>query len=275
MSSKTESKLNKLVYAVISSSKYKRVSPEFIALIGSEELKKHRNIKTAIKSTKNKLHQVGGAYSNYRKNNYSAWLKELKKVSLSNNDEEIRTTCINIMEYHLSTKERVPVLNQFYSTILSEIPSARSILDIACGLNPLSIPWMQLESNVQYYACDIYQDMMAFINGFFEVFNISGKAMVCDIIQSYPIEKNIDVDIVFAFKILPCIDQIEKGAAIRVLEKLNTRYIAVSFPIQSMSGRNKGMTTNYDVRFKKMLTDKNWSFNLYKFTSEIVFLIKK
>jgi len=34
-------------------------------------------------------------------------------------------------------------------------------------VNPLALPWMPLEPNAVYYACDIYGDMVSFLSLFF------------------------------------------------------------------------------------------------------------
>ena len=58
---KDEERLGKLVTAVSRSPKYQHVSPALIRRFGAEELGKRRSYKDAVKATKNKLHQVGGA----------------------------------------------------------------------------------------------------------------------------------------------------------------------------------------------------------------------
>ena len=56
--------LEKLVETVLTSSKYKAVSHDLIRSIGLRELAKRSSLKEAVKATKSKLHQVGGAYLN-------------------------------------------------------------------------------------------------------------------------------------------------------------------------------------------------------------------
>ena len=67
------------------------------------------------------------------------------------------------MSLHASTRERLPILDGFYSTVLAALPAPRRVLDIACGLNPLASSWMPLAPDVTYTAYDIYSDMMQFI----------------------------------------------------------------------------------------------------------------
>jgi len=50
--------LDQLVQSVLTSSKYQRVTRDLVRTIGAQELTKRRNLKEAVKATKNKLHQI-------------------------------------------------------------------------------------------------------------------------------------------------------------------------------------------------------------------------
>src|SRR5579884_365546 len=163
MSERESDQLEQLVEAVRGATKYRSVSHDLMRSVVSTELAKRRSLKEAIKATKNKLHQVGGAYLDGEVR-YERWLDELRQACLSGDKERIRGACISIMRHHASTRERVPVLDEFYTTVLAGMPPIRSILDIACGLHPLAIPWMPLAQDAEYHAYDIYQDMTAFLH---------------------------------------------------------------------------------------------------------------
>jgi Ribosomal RNA methyltransferase (FmrO) len=141
MMDRVHDQLASLVDAVKASAKYRDVSQELIARIAAQELSKGRSEKDAIKATKNKLHQVGGAYLD-KKEHYSRWLDDLKMAVRTGQRERLLELSSTIMSHHASTRERIPILEQFYTQIFRELPPIRSILDIACGLNPLAIPWM-------------------------------------------------------------------------------------------------------------------------------------
>jgi 16S rRNA (guanine(1405)-N(7))-methyltransferase len=53
---KEKKQLDQLVNAVLKSPKYKNVCEDLIKNIGMRELSKRKNLKIAVKSTKNKLH---------------------------------------------------------------------------------------------------------------------------------------------------------------------------------------------------------------------------
>ena len=56
-----DERLNELVVAVLSSTKYRHVSPELVQSVGERELSIRPSVKSAVKATKNVLHQAGGA----------------------------------------------------------------------------------------------------------------------------------------------------------------------------------------------------------------------
>src|SRR5262245_59671165 len=177
--------LEALVESVVSSPKYKNVSRDFVRKVGSQELAKHPRFKDALKSTKNKLHQVGGAYLE-SKTPYGAWLEQLRAAYQAGNQAEFCESCLKILSYHASTQERLPILDQFYSAIFADLPQIHSVIDIACGLNPLSIPWMPLAKDTEYYAYDIYHDMVEFLNEFMRMTQVRGQAEARDVIQACP-----------------------------------------------------------------------------------------
>jgi 16S rRNA (guanine(1405)-N(7))-methyltransferase len=263
--------LDQLVEAVLTSRNYKSVCEPFIRNIGAQELARWNNLKEAIKATKNKLHQIGGAYLGGEAH-YAVWLNELKTAVQSGNRQRLLQTCTRIMSHHSSTRERLPILDQFYTIILADLPPIHSVIDIACGLHPLAIPWMPLAVPVQYYAYDIYQNMIDFLNEAMTLLSVEGYALARDVIHSCPTQK---VDLAFILKAIPCLEQVDKSAGSRLLEAINANYLVVSFPAHSLGGRKKGMVTHYDARFQELVADKRWPIKRFAFPTELVFLIVK
>lgn len=245
--------LDQLVNAVLGSAKYRHICPDLVRNIGAQELTRRRNQKEALKQTKNKLHQVSGAYGLERPERYAQWLAELKKAVATNNRADLQSLCQQIMQGHASTKERLPILNEFYSTLLGELPPITSVLDIACGLNPLSLPWMPQLASSTYYACDIHQPMLDFLQQYFNILSIKGEARACDVLQQCPATQ---VDLALVLKTIPCLEQVDKHAGKRLLETLQARYIIVSFPIYSLGGKSKGMSEFYAAHFRELVGEK-------------------
>ena len=60
---------------------------------------------------------------------------------------QVKDFCLERMRGHASTQERLPILEEFFQTTLASIAPVESVLDLACGLNPLALPWMPLTAS--------------------------------------------------------------------------------------------------------------------------------
>src|SRR5690606_36347372 len=116
-------------------------------------------------SIRNKLHQVGGAYQPLGIN-YDQLNSEMKSLPQDINNPEVRRFLIQAMGQHASTRERLLILDRFYQEVLTSLSPLESILDVACGLNPLALGWMPVSASVEISACDIYTDQIEFLNAY-------------------------------------------------------------------------------------------------------------
>jgi 16S rRNA (guanine(1405)-N(7))-methyltransferase len=82
------------------------------------------------------------------------------------------------------------------------------------------------------------------------------------------------VDLAFVLKTLPCLEQVNADASQGLLAGLKARYIAVSYPVASLSGRAKGMPDQYRANFLAMADEQGWQVEELAITGELVFLIK-
>ncbi len=262
-----------LVEAVQASAKYRGVCSELITHIGARELGRQRSLKEAIKATKNKLHQVGGAFLGMGEP-YTDWLERLRRALQAGDQSRLRETCRAIMSHHASTRERLPILERFYAEIFALLPPVRSVLDIACGLHPLAIPWMPLAEHAAYDAYDIYAGMTDFLQAWMALLPLRGQARACDVLQSCPTQR---ADVAFLLKALPCLEQIDPSAGQRLLGDIQADYLVVSFPAHSLGGRQKGMVEYYEAYFQALLAEtKRWRIiKRLEFESELVFMVQR
>jgi len=263
--------LDALVQQVQSADKYRQISPEVIRSILLKEIPKNKNLKETIKSTRNKLHQVGSAYQE-KAIPYNAWEKELQLLPASLEDPLSLTFLQKALGTHASTRERLPILPRFFVETLRGLSPLYSILDVACGLNPLSIPWMPLAPGFTYTACDIYEDMTGFLDQFFAHFGIDGRARTCDLTRSIPA---VSFDLALVLKTIPCLEQIDKEAGYRLLTQLNAASMLVSFPAKSLGGKSKGMLQNYERHFLDLTAGQSWKITRFEFPGELAFLVQK
>ena len=267
----TDEVLSTLVTEVKRSPKYVSVSADLVREIGSKELAKSKNIKDAIKATRNKIHQVGSAYQE-TPIPYARWLKELSNLPQNIQAPETINFIRACLPLHASTKERLPFIETFFEKTLSPIQPVESILDLACGLTPLCLPWIPAVGNVRYTGVDIYENMIHFLDQFYNHFKVNHSFSVMNIIQEIPKEK---VHLALVLKTIPCLEQVDKIIGARLLETLNAENILVSFPSRGLGGRLKGMAENYEAHFHQLIAGKNWQVTKTDFPNEIAFLIRK
>ncbi|MBM3256832.1 MAG: hypothetical protein FJY98_00675 [Candidatus Liptonbacteria bacterium] len=264
-------KIEEIANSVLRSVKYKHVMPELVARLTAKEFAKREKFKEATKAVKNKLHQIGGAYLE-KQPDYRKLLKNIKESASEAGGESLRAELRRAMDFHASTAERLPFLEEFYKQIFKGIAPPRRVLDLACGLNPLARPWMGLPEETEFMACDIFSDMMKFLEEVFKACHWKGEAFAVDLLSDAPLPV---ADVVLILKTIPCLEQVEKEASIRLLSRVNAKHVIISFPGKSLGGREKGMRVNYAERFLKLLEGTSWEVRNMVIGEELLFILSR
>ena len=82
-------------------------------------------------------------------------------------------------------------------------------------------------------------------------------------------------DLAFVLKAIPCLEQVDKSAGIRLLDTINADHLLISFPAHTLGGRHKGMAVNYEARFWELVANRDWSTKKFEFANELAFLVTK
>lgn len=262
--------IEQIVASVSASPKYRNVCASTVRRIAIQAWERQRSLKAAIKAAKSRLHQVYSAYE--WPVDYARADQELEAALVSRSPEAIRKTCLDLLGLHASTQERLPILDRFYAEILAHTGMPNVLFDLACGLNPLSLPWMGLPSRTAYRAYDIDGARVEFLNRFFALAQVDGRAHLQDILCDPPTER---ADIALLLKASACLEQQEKGGTLRLLDALNVRHGVVSFPVKSLGRREKGMLQHYERTFRQMITGRPWTVTRLLFPTELVFIVDK
>ena len=263
--------LEAMVEQVRKLEKYRHISPDLIRSLLQSELSKRSHPKEAIKATRSKLHQVGTAYLE-NPPPYAAWLNTMATLPANLADPAVRPYLLSLLPAHASTRERLPILPDFYRTCLAGLENIRSVLDVACGLTPLTLPWMPVQPGFTYTACDIFTDLIDFLQSFFEHFEINGHAIVADVLREFP---PVHADLTLLLKTIPCLEQMDKDAGRRLLYEIPSPYLLVSFPVRSLGGHSKGMAKFYEQHFFELIQGQPWQITRFEFPGELVFRIHK
>jgi 16S rRNA (guanine(1405)-N(7))-methyltransferase len=254
---------------VLASAKYRNIDPTLIEALVARELATGARPKDAAKAVKSKLHQVAGAYQ-VEPLQGEAWLAEVHECVQQGAD--LRPLCRAQMARHASTRERLPILDEFYGAIFAGLPPVRSVLDLACGLNPLALPWMALPAGATYWACDIYADQVDLLNSWFAQIGQRGEAFLCDLVSGHPTRQ---ADVVLLLKAIPCLQQVDREIGRRLLDTIDTPTLIVSYPAQSLGGRKHGMPEQYAAQFARLVEGRPWQIDTFQFSTELVFSIRR
>jgi 16S rRNA (guanine(1405)-N(7))-methyltransferase len=258
-----------VVAAVRATVKYSQVSDVLIRRIAARELANRRTLKDAIEATRNKLHQVAGLYQEPRMR-YGQWLTALRDAGPDADAQ--RDVCRQLMRHHTSTREREPLIDGFYQRILEGVPPARSVLDVACGLNPLCAPWMPLAEGAVYHAVDVYADLVAFAGEALGVLGVQAQTEVRDVLDERALP---ETDLALVLKTIPCLEQIDADAGTRLLDKIPARTLIISFPTRSVGGKNVGMASHYAERFVALSAGRGWRAREFMFENELVYCVER
>jgi 16S rRNA (guanine(1405)-N(7))-methyltransferase len=263
--SETTSNLDEIVSAVAAARKYRSVCKDTVYRIAERELANYQNLKAATKATKRRLHQVYGAFE--QDWDYDTAYQQLEGAYRQGTAPGIEAACRRVMELHSSTRERLPILDQFYPTIFRITGRPSSILDVGCGLNPLALPWMDLPAGARYTALDIDADRVQFLNRYLSLAGAEPLARCQDVLSHPPTDR---ADVALLLKMSPTLERQETGATLRLIEQLDAHHIVVSYAVKSLGGREKGMLKSYEQHFRQVLGDRDWSIEKLVFDTELV-----
>lgn len=265
--------LESIVSAVLSSTKYRTVCGDTVRRIAARELERHGSTRAATKATKRRLHQVYGAFESSLE--YNSALEELREAyspAAAGSEAEIRSCCRRILSRHASTRERLSILDRFYSSIFEITGKPASILDLGCGLNPLSLPWMGLKPESSYTALDIDSARIRFLNRYLELAGMQPRARCQDILVHPPDDV---ASVGLLLKMSPSLERQEPRSTGLLVQRLRTPFVVVSFSVRSLGGRDKGMLDQYQRQFCALAQETRWSTETLVFDTELVMIVRK
>ena len=230
----------------------------------SERNSLYKEVVKRVREELRKVHGLFQVHTNVEKRR--AYLEELLKK------KEILEGSKKILETHASTKERVDFYPDLYKKLFKITGKPKRILDLGCGLNPFSIPFMDFKG--KYYAYDISDEEIWMIRKYLDFLGALGEAEVLDMLHWAKIEEMGKVDVCLMFKVT---DVLDKGKGHKASEEVMTRvpakFLVVSFPTYTVTGKRM----NYPRRgwIEMMCKRLKCEFKVIKESNEIFYVIKK
>ena len=275
MSLPDTSNICELCETILTSKKYTTLYKPMVLRICQEEYPKYSNDKERIKGIKNTLHTMYGAYLTpgiYKKAN-----KLLDTFITEQQESEKQEILKKILRLHASTNERMRALSVFYDFIFDAIGPIETVLDIGCGFNPFTLPYFHKNTGIisKYYALDIDNRISDLNNRYFTSLKMPALAGCADIAVDTP---RISADVAFLFKLLPLIERQAKGRSAGLLREIDAKYLIITYPTKSLSGKKKGMSDFYSAAFEDVMeeTGENISVSAkHEIGDELVYVLYK
>ena len=161
--------MENLIQKIKQSKKYRNIPEETIARVIEWAMLRAKKEKEIEKVAKNKLHQVYGAY--FDQTRIKKIEKALQALEMPITTSNIKATCSKVLRFHASSQERLPLLDEFYSQLFQQLTPPNKIMDLACGLNPFTLPWSLEQCEFFYYDADIDHSSVKLFNQYFKSCN--------------------------------------------------------------------------------------------------------
>jgi 16S rRNA (guanine(1405)-N(7))-methyltransferase len=267
-----ETTTDAVVAAVLRSRRYRTVSEPTVERLAQAALvSSGGDVKEAVKRTKRRLHESFGAFL-ATPPPYDRLAAALDEAAASGDDAAVRQALLRAMQFHASTQERLPVVDRFFAAIFAVTGQPADLLDVACGLNPLAVPWMNLGRDAVYRATDIDHALVGFVDHCVGVLGVPHVVAVEEALATPP-DAREPADVALLLKADPCLESQQKGSGYELVDGLRARVLVVSFPRRSLGGREKGMTQTYAQTFEQRAREHAWSYETLQFPSELVYVV--
>ena len=241
--------------------KHMDIAPEAIERIRRQTEGRYKTAREADKALRRALRQMAGAFIS------PAELIKARRCmdSYIAGDKSALTQALSL---HASTRERLYDMDELYRGIFDVCPRPGSILDLACGLNPLYLA----DAGFSVVGLDVHGGLVALLNEWARACNWDMRADCADVLSDIPLP---ECGLALMFKLLPILERQEKGASARLIQRVPGRYIAITFPTRTLSGRGVGMERNYSQWFEHNCPGSHAIINRFTAAGELCYIVER
>lgn len=215
---------------------YKDVCQDTVRRVWEDCQGRYKKAKDAEKAAREALHGITGAFMTPQEARQLAF--DMQAWYINQTDVGLE----RMLNRHASTRERLPLseMDALCQRIINITGRPRSVLDLACGINPLYLG----ARGIRTVGVDISGSVVEAVNRFGEVYGMPVSAVCADLLcpGAIPPER---FDAALLLKLLPLLERQRAGAALNVMDAVNAAFLVVSFPTRTLGGRNVGMAAQY------------------------------
>ncbi|MDE1848571.1 MAG: hypothetical protein KGH55_00890 [Nanoarchaeota archaeon] len=169
-----------------------------------------------------------------------------------------------ILQKHLSTRERYGLYESLYSRILKDLPQDITVVDLGAGVNGLSYDsFGRAGKKVHYLGIEAIRQIVELVENYFKAAKKDGKILQLSIFELDKLKKIIQETrkprVIFLFKVIDSLEKAERDFSKKLLKEIMplADRVIISFATESWMRRRKFHVT------RKWLIDfirENWNF---------------
>jgi hypothetical protein len=166
-----------------------------------------------------------------------------------------------ILQKHISTKERLPYYKELYKKIVQK-EKELTLYDLGCGINGISIKELQKENpKIKYLGIEAVGQLVELQNKYFEKHKIKNtRCIQLSLFEIKQIKKQIKEkdSMIFLFKTLDSLEMLEKDFSKKLLKEIFplVNKIVISFATSSLISKKKFKVKRY--WFENFIKEMNW-----------------
>jgi 16S rRNA (guanine(1405)-N(7))-methyltransferase len=257
-----------IIDRLLAAPKYRGVHLDTIVDIVRRESAKASSTADLERRARLKLHRVVAGYL------LTGRLTHLARglAEANGNDAGRREVCRAVLSAHFSTAERLPDLDAFYPALFGVVGPAHSVADLACALNPFSLPWLRDSTDADYVGYDLNLGYVDLARAFLAC-GYSRSAVEHRDVLVHP--EVITADVALVLKTYHNMEDRLPGAGLRLVAELGSPVVVVSFPTRTMTGRPAPFTWRLLSGLTAFAADRGWPVDRLELPTELVVVVRK
>ena len=198
--------------------------------------------KRVLKETKKQVYYRLRQYQRDRETQEQAHARLAALVAEEAPPSEVEPAVQQLLQTHVSTRERAPVYPAFYRRLFDLVEPPRTVLDLGCGLHPLSYPFHNPETRPEVYvALDRAEKSTNVVATLAPYVHPARLVAVCQDLGQMSWADYTDAgpstfDLAFLLKLVPVVHRLQPEA-VENLMAVPARYLLVTASTEALTRR--------------------------------------
>ncbi len=267
--------------------KNKKFMENILEFSEKKNFEKWSEYKKVMKKTKKKIYYELRQYKHEPEEKIKEKFNELKeKIKKEKKLEKTIGLHKQMLEMHVSSRERIDFYPEFYRKIFRITGKPESILDVSAGFNYFSVPFLGLKK-IFFAGTEYKKEFIKQMNEYFSLIKkyseVNGKGFFLNLMETDFETRNELLDLnngkkfdsAFLLKLIPVMEREKKGSTENLIELIPAKWIILSCSKESMTKKEKISFRETSI-IKKFIKENDLYLNAkIDFPNEIVFVTKR